>query len=302
MRHVLHIQPVERPEEIVQLSPIDRGNVVHEVLDRFLAELIGVAHVGRPWTDAHRARLHAILEEAFAGVEARGLTGRRLLWERSCRQLHAQLDVLLDYDAGYRAEKQAETIATELEFGRNGSPYPAIELECSDGRTVRIAGSIDRVDRLRGDQPGGDRLAVIDYKSGSTRGYVKLSREDPLLGGRLLQLPIYAHAARVILGGEDHEPIDASYWFVLREPKKPRGYAVDAEIEKALDGALGVIIDGIDRGIFAARPPEPGWQMFVECPYCDPDGLGTTDTHRNWLRKLAEPELAAYLELAGIEA
>jgi hypothetical protein len=40
----------------------------------------------------------------------------------------------------------------------------------------------------------------------------------------------------------------------------------------------------------------------VECPYCDPDGLGTTDSHRNWLRKLAAPELADYLELAGIES
>jgi ATP-dependent helicase/DNAse subunit B len=294
MKHLLHVQPVERPEEIVQLSPIDRGNVVHEVLDRFLHELIGEAGAGRPWSDAHRARLHVILRDAFAGVEARGTTGRRLLWERSCRQLHAQLDVLLDFDGAYRAERRADTIATELEFGRAGSPHPPVELKCSDGRTVRIAGSIDRVDRL-----ADGHLAIIDYKSGSTRAYAKLSRDDPLLGGKLLQLPIYAHAARVLLGAPEDEAIDASYWFVLREPKHPRGYLVDGPIADALDRALLVIVDGIDRGIFAARPPEPGWRMFVECPYCDPDGLGTTDTHRNWLRKLAAPELAAYLDLTG---
>jgi ATP-dependent helicase/nuclease subunit B len=297
VRALLHVQPIERPEEIVQISPIDRGNVVHEALERFLRELIGVAGVGRPWSGEHRARLHAILDEGFAGVEARGAAGRRLLWDRSCRQLHSQLDLFLDFDGDYRIERHADTIATELEFGRNGSEHPAIEIKCSDGRTVRMSGSIDRVDRF-----ADGRLAVIDYKSGSPTPYAKMSLDDPLLKGQLLQLPIYAHAARTLLGDPSGEPIKASYWFVLRDPKNERGYPVDARIEGALDHALGIIVDGIERGVFVAKPPEPGWSMWIECPYCEPDGLGTTDTHRAWLRKQGAPELADYLELAGIEA
>jgi len=296
VNYLLRVRPVERPEEIVQLTPIDRGNVVHKVLERFLEELIGVAGAGRPWTEEQRARLHAILREEFADVEARGVTGRRLLWARQCRQLHAQLDLFLDFDAGYRSGNGAETIATELAFGRPGAAHPPVPIVCSDGRTLRIIGSIDRVDRL-----ADGRIAVIDYKSGSASAYQKLSHDDPLRGGTMLQLPIYAHAARELFPQHGDEPIDASYWFVLRDPKNPRGYPVDAPVEAALDHALRVIVDGIDNGVFVPRPRVPAWAMFVECTYCDPDGLGTADLHREWTRKQGAAELADYTELLGLE-
>ena len=118
----------------------------------------------------------------------------------------------------------------------------------------------------------------------------------------MLQLPIYAHAARTLLGEPGDEPIYASYWFVLRDLKNPRGYFVDSPVADALDRALRVIVDGIDGGVFVARPRMPAWSMFIECDYCDPDGLGTADGHREWTRKQEAPELADYLELIGSEA
>jgi ATP-dependent helicase/DNAse subunit B len=259
-----------------------------------LSELNGVTGVGRPWSTAHRERLQVLLREACDEIEARGLGGRRLLWARARRELHAQLDAVLDFDGGYRAENGADTIATELAFGLRGSEHPAIEITYANGRSVRIIGSIDRVDRL-----ADGRLAVIDYKSGSTKAYAQLSHEDPVLAGRMLQLPIYAHAARTYLGERSAEPVHAAYWFVLREPKKPRGYTVDLEVEGALNDALQVILGGIDAGLFPQRPREPGFQVYTECDYCDPDELGTTDTYRAWVRKQVAPELADYLELAG---
>ncbi len=295
-KYLLHLQPVELPEELVQLSPLDKGNIVHATLDEFLTELRGRAGLGRPWSDAQRARLHEILDEQSDAIEARGLAGKRLLWARARRELHAQLDVFLDFDAEYRATYGADTLATELAFGRDGT-REAVELRLSDGRSVRVNGSIDRVDRL-----ADGRLAVIDYKSGSTRNFVDVSHDDPLLRGALLQLPIYAHAARAFLGDGGAEPVLAEYWFVLKEPKKPRGYEVDAEVEQALDDALRVIISGIDAGHFPGRPPEPGFSLFTECEYCDPDGLGTTDSYRAWIRKHTAPELADYVALIGEES
>ena len=140
---------------------------------------------------------------------------------------------------------------------------------------MRLIGSIDRVDRL-----GDGRLRVIDYKSGSNSSYAKLSHDDPLLAGQMLQLPIYSRAARTIVDPVTDAPVDAWYWFVLRAPRKPRGYTVDGEVEQALNDALGVIVSGIDSGYFPLRPREPGFQLFTECEYCDPDELGTVDTHR----------------------
>jgi hypothetical protein len=252
--------------------------------------------VGRPWSDAQRTRLREILAEQCDDIEARGLGGKRLLWERARRELDAQLAVLLDFDSGYRTAHGADTLATEFAFGRDG-PRPAVELALSDGRTVRIVGSIDRVDRF-----ADGRLAVIDYKTGSTRIYNGVSHADPLLGGTLLQLPIYAHAARSFLGDGSCDAVRAEYWFVLKEPTKPRGYDVDREVEAALDAALRVIVSGIDAGHFPARPREPGFSLFTECDYCDPDGLGTTDAHRAWLRKREVTELADYLTLIGDDA
>jgi RecB family exonuclease len=292
-RYLLHLKAVERPEELIQLSPLDKGNIVHATLEQFLGEVRDQEGVGRPWSDEQRTRLREILAERCDDIEARGLGGKRLLWERARRELDAQLAVLLDFDGDYRAEHGADTLATEFTFGRDG-PSPAVEIPLSDGRTVRIVGSIDRVDRF-----ASGRLAVIDYKTGSTRNFNGVSHDDPLQGGSLLQLPIYAHAARQFLGGGSCDPVRAEYWFVLREPTKPRGYDVDAEVEHALDAALRVIVSGIDAGHFPARPPEPGFSLFTECEYCDPDGLGTADTHRAWLRKREVAELADYLALIG---
>ena len=38
---------------------------------------------------------------------------------------------------------------------------------------------------------------------------------------------------------------------------------------------------------------------FVSCRYCDPDGMGTADRYREWLRKRRDPRLTAYLTLVG---
>ena len=280
----------------MQISALDRGSVMHAALDRFLAELIGQPGVGRPWSPAQRARLHEILREECDQVEASGLGGRRLLWERARRQMHDELDGFLDADTIYRDENGAETLATELGFGKRDGTRPAIEIACSDGRTLHLGGSVDRIDKWASGQ-----LAVIDYKTGGQTSYKGLSHEDPLLGGQLLQLPIYAHAVRSVFGLDRAVAVDSSYWFV-KEPKTRLGYLVDEPVEEALDRALIAIVDGIESGVFVGRAPAPGgWKTYVECPYCDPDGLGTTDRHRDWLRKVAAPELAGYLELVGIE-
>ncbi len=294
--YVLHVDAIERPEEIVQLSALERGSVMHAALDRFLAEHIGQPGAGRPWSPAQRARFHEIMRAACDEVEARGLGGRRLLWERARRQMHDELDRFLDADATYRDEHGAETIATELGFGKRDPNRPAIEIACSDGRTLRLSGSVDRIDKWANGQ-----FAVIDYKTGGQSSYKGLSHEDPLLGGQWLQLPIYAHAVRSALGLDRDIAVDSSYWFV-KEPKTRLGYLVDEPVEKALDRALIAIVDGIERGMFVGRAPAPGsWKTYVECAYCDPDALGTTDRHRDWLRKATAPELAGYLELVGIE-
>jgi ATP-dependent helicase/nuclease subunit B len=285
VRHVLHIEPVERPEEVLQLSPLDRGSIIHEVLDRFLRE-----GAQAPWTDRDRTRLHEIADEECAGAVARGVTGRRLLWDRERRLMTAELDDFLTADGTYRSERHAETLATELAFGVADATMDAVEFALSDGRQLRLRGKADRVDRA------GHHLIVIDYKTGSHERYVGLGPDNPVDNGHRLQLPVYAYAARAAFGAPE-TPVEAAYWFVGRGENRLIGYDVDAQVDEVFDATVRAIVDGIEAGCFVANPPPPGPRPFVSCQYCDPDGLGTADRWRDWERKYAAPELDGYRAL-----
>jgi RecB family exonuclease len=277
MQAILHVEPVEQPEEIMQLQPIERGSMVHAVLDTFLAS--------GPRT---RERLRALGEEECAAAEARGVTGRRLLWERDRRMLLAELDAFFDADAVWRAERGADTLATELPFGLR-TVDDAVELEWDDGRRILVRGSADRVDRT-----ADGALVVVDYKTGKPDSYNGLSPDDPVARGARLQLPIYARAAVAAFAADR---VEAYYWFVGRGNNARIGYEVDAAIDDAFMDVVRTIADNIEAGVFVANPPAPGPSPFIACHFCDPDGLGTADAWRRWERKYNAPELDGYRSL-----
>jgi ATP-dependent helicase/nuclease subunit B len=278
MERVLHVEPVERPEEIMQLSPLDRGALVHDVLDHFLA---------RPEPERTRSTLHAIAEEFCTRVEARGLTGRPLLWQRDHRVLLAELDAFLDAHDEYVAQRGVTVLATEHPFGMSPDTAPAVALAWPDGRALLMRGKADRIDRA-----SDGTLVVLDYKTGSPDAYKALSVDNPVLAGTCLQLPVYARAAAAAFGTGD-TAIDAYYWFVGRGGNRLIGYTLEDSIDDAFMAAVRAIADGIEAGVFVAIPPAPGPSPFIRCRYCDPDGLGTVDRWREWERKQAAPELAA---------
>jgi ATP-dependent helicase/DNAse subunit B len=286
METILHVEAVDRPEDLMQISPLDRGSMVHDVLDRFIGEANG----------RERTRLRELAEEACAAAEARGVTGRRLLWERDRRMILADLDAFADADERWRDERGATTLVTELAFGLGGSVQAPVELTWPDGRRLRVRGKADRIDRT-----SDGVLVVIDYKTGSVDPYVALTAEDPVLGGTRIQLPVYAHAARAAYAGSDDEPVEACYWFVGRGNNRRIGYRVDASVATAFMRAVRAIVDGIEAGMFVARPEPPGPRPFVPCAYCDPDGLGTAQRWREWERKYSAPELAGYRALLDDE-
>jgi ATP-dependent helicase/nuclease subunit B len=278
MQSVLHIEPVEVPEEILQLQPIERGAMVHSVLDEFLAA-----------GPRDRARLRALAEAVCADAQARGITGRRLLWDRDRRLLLAELDDFFDADEGWRTARHAETLITEVAFGHGESAQGPVELAWDDGRRILVRGTADRIDR-----DGDGVLVVIDYKTGKPDSYTSLGPENPVAAGERLQLPIYARAA---LDAYEGEHVEACYWFVGRGNNLRVGYEVGAAVDEIFMDTVRTIADGIEAGIFVGVPPPPGPSPFVECPYCDPDGLGTADAWRAWERKYNAPDLAIYRSL-----
>ena len=124
--------------------------------------------------------------------------------------------------------------------------------------------------------------------------------------GTKLQLPVYGYAARAERG-RPTAPVRAEYWFIGRRDRGRRiGYEITADIEQKYAVVLSAIVHGIGSGVFPPHPPErTSWgQTWVECPYCDVDGLGTDDARRRWERKRADAALTQYVALAepGAEA
>lgn len=294
MKHVLHLGQVDNPEDIVAISPLDRGRLLHSILEEFVGRAIeegALPPPHEPWTADARDRLAAIAERWFERYRTAGRTGHELLWQRDRRRLRHDLQRFLAEDARRRRGRGLTPAGVEVGFG---APEP-VEIDLGDGRTLRLRGSIDRVDDCD------DGVVVTDYKTGRSRYYQDV--EDTVVdGGTTLQLPLYAHAIRSLRGDEDL-PVTAEFWFATsRGGFDTVGYDVDEDVLATFRSALRVIVDGIEAGRFPARPAEPKWLPFVPCEFCDPDELGTADRWRGWVRLRQHPDLEDYVRLVDPEA
>ncbi|MBW3574728.1 MAG: PD-(D/E)XK nuclease family protein [Actinobacteria bacterium] len=294
--HLLHVDVADDPERVLAITALDRGSLVHTVLDRFLSDAMATGVPDGPWSEAHRCQMRAIGEQVCDDYERRGLTGRPLFWRRDRTRILADLERFLTEDERFRRECRARPVASELTFGLGSASLPAVRFPLPDGRDVRFRGAADRVDAT-----DDGALMVTDYKTGGTRDYRGLTGDDPHRGGTLLQLAVYGAAARMAFGDRD-TPVLAHYWFTSAKGGFERiGYAIGDDVLDAVGAAIAAIVDGVAVGAFPARPPsEPPWG-YVECHYCDPDGLGAGELRRSWERKRRDPALAGYVALCEPE-
>ncbi len=280
MNYLLGVEVADEPEKRMEMSPLDRGQLVHAILERFIAEQVAAGRRG-PWNGQAADRLEQIAEEVFDEFEMQGLTGRGAFWRHDRQRLLRELRRFAGEDCG-------QPVGTETPFDRAVYVLP-------DGRQVRFRGSIDRVDRLEA-----EGLRVLDYKTGSTSSYRGLTAEDPHQGGSHLQLAVYAAATR---RSPDWEDVEAYYWFVTAKGGFAQvGYPVTREVHDSVGAAIATIVDGIRAGVFPRRPPAVPAYHFVECWYCSPDGQSSAEARRDWERKRRAPQLDSYLRLVEPDA
>ncbi|MQF67779.1 hypothetical protein FIM07_05005 [SAR202 cluster bacterium AD-802-F09_MRT_200m] len=294
---VLGLSALESPEELLTISPLERGTLVHRILERFIGGTVQEGRLpkaGEPWTKDHRERLDEIAQEEFNEVEARGITGRPLLWSVAKDELIRDLSAFLDIEEEWRAETGYSPLWVEQRFGFSDDKdsLPPVILTLDNGDEIRFRGVIDRVDT--GDS--GNQVAVTDYKSGSNFSYQDM-KDDPLGSGRHLQLPVYAMAVREFLGaGRD---IKSQYWFVSTSSRYERKEVTLLEVESRLADVTKQIVSGIKSGVFPAVPGPPG--RFGEprnCRYCDFDKICPSNREAMWERKQEDPLLDLYHDLA----
>ncbi len=256
-RYVLRLAE-ERPEE-EGLTPLERGQLIHEVFERFYHQWQARGHrtVTADRLDAARSLAGEVLESCLAPLAPSdaALERTRFLGSPIAPGL---IEVVLRMEAG----RDEAVVERWMEHRLDGS----VALRTEDGgvRTVDIRGIADRVDLL-----ADGTFRVIDYKSSRAPGP--------------LQLAIYATALRQRLAdyrGRQWALGEAAY-LAFREdpPARPLGRSA-AEVERVLaeeEARFVTLVDGIARGEFPPRPKQRsfcttcGWATVCRKDYVEAD-------------------------------
>ncbi len=251
-RYVLSVRERDDPDETIEMSAVDQGTLMHKVLERLVGEWDNPRY-GQQWPPELVARLDVLIDEELVNAQLTGMVGLRNPWERIQRRLRRDLRAWIDQDNIVRTPGW-KPVDTEMSF-------EDLRLDLPTGDYIRMRGSIDRVDI---DAAG--NIRVLDYKSGSERSYKKLSANDPTLGGRYLQLPLYALAA-----GRGPRPTRADYWFISRGAAGSLiGYEVTDDVLATTSKTVAVAVSGHLAGLFPPRPR--AHSQGYSCPSCEIDG------------------------------
>lgn len=291
LQRLLRVEPLEVPEEVIQVSALEIGNLVHEVMEELVKDSVRLPSYGEPWSTEDRQRLVAVAVRKAEAYVARGVTGHPRLWRHELSRVITDLERMLDGDDQWRAQRDAEVVASELDFGMGGKPPVRVEVP---GGAILLRGSADKVDRTRDGV-----LLVTDIKTGSARKFKGLD-EDPVAAGTKLQLPVYALAAlqstdEVLAGATRAE---AQYWFVRAADRGKRiPVVLDDETQRLYASTLGGLVASIATGLFPAKPSEKAAYGWVDCPWCTPDGVGHEEARESYERKRRDPALSALVGL-----
>ena len=298
--NVLRIGSIETPEDVFSISALERGSLIHNILDEFMRRVAESGTMPQPheaWSADHRAVLMKVAHERFSKAEADGVTGRPVMWELERAQILADLDTFLERDDAHRARFEVTPKEFEVKFGLSGGSWQEAVWSLSESERIRFRGVIDRVDV----SSDGRTALVIDYKTGSTWPYNGLEN-DPTDKGKKLQLGVYALAAQ--RGLANVENVSSAYWFVTTRgsfalaPKEPVDGSSD-EVRDRLGEVVTSIVSGIRDGVFPANPGERTRFGFNNCAFCDFDSLCPSRRDRLWESKRDHPLLSGYRDLVG---
>ncbi len=293
MRYLLGVRRLDDPADELGLSPMERGNVLHTTLDRFHRKVIA-GEVAQPgpngWSPAATRALIDTFEATADEFERSGRTGRPANWFLQRRSVRNELLDWFVADGERAAERGAEVVHSELRFGYDDDN--AVTLPLADGRRLAVAGFADRIDRRHDGE-----LVITDHKSGRADAFKKITSADPTEEATKFQLPIYAAAALAAIGeqaGTSTTPVRAEYGFFSRGRYERYGYSFDRAVWAQVTDDLQQVVDRIESGLFPAVTGPPQYRHYIDCWYCQPDGLGVDERYAEWSRKRHDPRIAPW--------
>ena len=264
-------------DEDDELSALDRGSMVHKILERFVKESDG----------SRTETLLDFAEKEFANMESSGITGRYLLWEMQKEAIRSGLSNFLDAEREWFGGNAPEISDAEVDFDDVGVAIDGLA-------EVRFRGKIDRLDVIGGE------VRVRDFKTGSSNRYTSRDTAGNAYtvgNGRALQLPVYVAAARRDYPNSD---ITASYCFPLADKPVYNARNYNDEQQDVFHTTLRNILGAARNGIFPATPDGEG--QFSNCHWCDFNNLCPTRRRQIWERKGHDPKAQPFNQLGGQSA
>ncbi len=231
-----------KEREILDVRPLDDGNVLHELLENVGAELAREEVLSEQEIEARMDRILEIESEQFSRYLANSRF--RYYWGKLKNSAVKAIRVLTEQIR--LGEFYPE--AFEWTFGGPGGGRKALEILLPDGRSMMLMGKIDRADRLKYGEE--EFIRIVDYKTGRT----SWSLWD-VFDGIKLQLPLYMEAYQQQKGGK---PAGLFYFHLVPPTQKgdPEQSAADKEREilksMHLDGLIlddPVIVEKMDENL-----------------------------------------------------
>jgi RecB family exonuclease len=287
------VSRLDAPERRHTIEPMDRGSLIHSVLEDFVSETaLSGERAFSGWDGADLVRLREIAESYCDEFESRGLTGKPVYWKMERAGIVRDLERYIAFDNEWLREGDEAPIRAEMSFGRDDEEPVVID---AGGRQIRFRGKIDRVDRA-----GDGSVRVIDYKSGRANHF-RTIESNPLGNGRHLQLPIYAKAAQALAG--EGGAVTAEFRFCSAAGGFSRvSVALTPELESELTGTLGVLAGIAANGTLPPRPGKAEYWGPEHCRYCSFDAACRLDRSDAWERAARTPAMSAYADLVDADS
>ncbi len=259
LQHVLYVQPPDEidPEDNRWLDAREFGKLVHELLCDFMTRLQDRSE--KPNMERHRAEILDLAEEYAESACERIPPETPLAYRAGLRQIKTAAQIFLAAES--RSDPGVEPVHFELKFGDNaeGSRHPRpVEIELGKHATIRLRGSIDRVDRTS------SGFKIWDYKTGSSAPF---DRTNPFKGEKL-QWALYAFAFENLMKGlpTNLEVTESGYFFV-GEREYGRRISHNVPDRDVVGRYLLPLLEMAERGAFFHFQKRD--QGSSPCKFCD---------------------------------
>jgi ATP-dependent helicase/nuclease subunit B len=267
-RHVLGLEPLDRPEEVLGPSPAEFGELGHEILTGFYRTLIeGGYFADKASTLNVEATLRVVAARAFADYERKNPVGYPLAWETVKDGLTELLRQVIGQDLAQLAESGFVPASLETSVtGRLPSDWPA------PLANLAIRGRMDRIDFNKRHDAA---LRVIDYKFkfGASPTAADKNLLRAALRGERLQPPFYCLLAAQEFGektGDAAKPsVKASFYYIAPRwsdgPLVPVSYGNESlagNVGAATVQTIAYLAGGVRQGRFFINRAE-------HCSHCD---------------------------------